>query len=383
MDFNALLNGSGQQPGGVVAPPAQAAIPQDPPATEAPQMPSGQPPQDGGFFQKLQKDPAFAQSMIMMGSRLMQGPRYGQDEVGMWGEAALAGATTYSNQTAAAYAQMQQDQEIARKAADTNSQIESRNVTTEGNRAQNQENAALAPDRLRAYRLKLDALQRVDDLDKATQGYKKLKANFLDTFANNPGSNIEKVWLAELQNPMLEAELARQEKQANIGLKGAQKGYYQAGADENTAQAENWRDRTKNPEKYAGRTGDAGATAKSLQAWKTELKVQFPEASDAEISRMATENQLAAKRQNTHAALTKFASDMGYDLATPQGVKNAEQAWKNSQELAGRVSGERPVGKPEPGNKRATEADILATMKANNMSREEVVKALKERGYQF
>jgi hypothetical protein len=55
----------------------------------------------------------------------------------MWGEAALAGATTYSNQKAAAYAQMQQDQEIARKAADTNSQIESRNVTTEGNRAQN------------------------------------------------------------------------------------------------------------------------------------------------------------------------------------------------------------------------------------------------------
>ena len=345
MDFNTLLNGQGQQPGGVVAPQEQAAIPQGNPAMQAPQAPSGQPPQDGGFFQKLQKDPAFAQSMIMMGSRLMQGPRYGQDEVGMWGEAALAGATTYSNQRAAAYDQQQQDQEIARKGRETDSQIDARAVTTEGARAQNTENAALAPDRLKAYRLKLDALQRVDDLEKATQGYKKLKANFIDTFANNLGSNIEKVWMAELQNPLLEAELTRREKQAGIELKGAQTGYYQTGADENMAQAENWRDRTKNPEKYAGRTGDAGATAKSLEAWKRELKVQFPEESEGEISRMATENQLAAKRQGTHAALTKFASDMGYDLSTPQGVKQVELAWKNSQDLVSRVNGEKPAGK--------------------------------------
>lgn len=49
-----------------------------------------------GFFDKLRTDPKLSQAMMMVGLRMMQGQKPGQDAAGMIGDAMMAGATAHN-----------------------------------------------------------------------------------------------------------------------------------------------------------------------------------------------------------------------------------------------------------------------------------------------
>ena len=273
MDFNTLLNGQGQQPGGVVASPQPVAIPQDPPAMSAPQVPSGQPPQEGGFFQKLQQDPAFAQSMIMMGSRLMQGPRRGQDEIGMWGEAALAGATVYSNQKAAAYDQRQQDAEIARRAAETNSRIEGQQAVTAGVRQKTDQEAQAFPETQKKVAEEIKRLRAAGRYDEAQAK--------LAEFRTDPRRMAE------------ELQLDRQLTQAKIGQANASAGASSASAEASRAHAGLYKAQTENPEKFRGNA--AGGKRDQMDSLQAYYKQAYPDLDDTAIAKKVLDHSLSMR----------------------------------------------------------------------------------------
>lgn len=99
-----LPPGIPQQPVGVV-PPAQAQAPAPAPAP-APALnmqdiimqegAQGDTQHGMGFFDKIRSDPKMTQAMLMMGTRMMQGNKPGQDGMGMLGEAMMAGATAHN-----------------------------------------------------------------------------------------------------------------------------------------------------------------------------------------------------------------------------------------------------------------------------------------------
>lgn len=102
MDYANLLGLGGEQSVPQVAlaqPTSQMA-----PMPQVPEPPMAPPPQQAaapeqaqspGFLDKLRTDPAFSQAMLMMGARLMQGPKPGQDFMGMVGDATMVGATAH------------------------------------------------------------------------------------------------------------------------------------------------------------------------------------------------------------------------------------------------------------------------------------------------
>ena len=122
--------------------------------------PQEAPQESGGFMDKLKTDPAFAQAAIMMGARLMQGPRQGQDALGAFGDAAMIGTQAYTfgkqneveNQRAGERAKVQNAQTEAQTAvtqADTQAKVMA-----------NAETAQTGPDRVKALRLKAQSLER-------------------------------------------------------------------------------------------------------------------------------------------------------------------------------------------------------------------------------
>lgn len=108
-----LPPGIPQQPVGVVPAPVTQAAPTAPLAAVSPapsavtpagdyqqllmdEGANGDTPGGMGFFDKIRSDPKMAQAMLMAGTRMMQGNKAGQDDLGMLGDAMMAGATAHN-----------------------------------------------------------------------------------------------------------------------------------------------------------------------------------------------------------------------------------------------------------------------------------------------
>lgn len=193
-------------------------------------------PSSPGFMDKLKTDPSFAQAALIMGARLMQGPKPGQDALGSIGDAVMMGTQAHSMFQQNNEKMAMQKAESAAKIGQMQSQTASTKAGTEGKVLENASEKALSEDKIKSYRMKVDALARQEDVAKARAGYDKLKASFLSTYANDPNSDVKKLWTQELQNPILEA-------QGNLAAKNAQTAYYQASAAQT-------REKTANPEKF-------------------------------------------------------------------------------------------------------------------------------------
>lgn len=338
--YDSLLYGQGgvqpsqapgipQVPPGVLATPA-ATPPQEMllPPPEAPAAPAPAP----SFLENMRTNPGISQAMLMMGARLMQGPRHGQDELGALGDAAMIGLTAHQMLKQNQHDQGIAEQEQLRKANLANAQIgEIKQRTDEAKGEQ--------PLKLQQFKLKIDALSRMDDLEKAQQGYKKLKANFFDAYANSTSGNIEQIWLQELQNPALEAA-------GKLRLQESQIRAHDSQAGENTARAGLITAQTENPEKYAS-SGKGGSSAAVLNRRDVEanLRVENPNASDAEIKRMVREQETTLKAKDTHSALVDYAGKMGLDPSNP---KDLEKIHKGHAALAAMAGKEGGVGSPAP-----------------------------------
>ena len=98
-----------------------------------------------GFFDKLRTDPKLAQSMLMVGLRMMQGQRPGQDAMGMVGDAMIAGAAAHNMLKYNEGENARKDQELALKTQESGARVAQANATTAATQQATQQSAAQFP----------------------------------------------------------------------------------------------------------------------------------------------------------------------------------------------------------------------------------------------
>ena len=131
------------------------------PPQELPAPPPGQP----SFIDKLRSDPAMLQSMLMVGARLMQGPRPGQDALGAIGDAVIVGSATHNmlkgNEQQAQLDAIEQD----RKNRLAEAQIGQTNANTASTVQETSQKAAAFPETQKKVQEEIINLRRRNDLE--------------------------------------------------------------------------------------------------------------------------------------------------------------------------------------------------------------------------
>ena len=330
MDMNSVLFGEGWQPGVTTAPMPQAEAPAGPPAVpaqlaQAPaqaQVPANQQQYEQDWLTKMRTDPAISQAMMFAASRLMQGQKPGQSQVGMLGDALAVGMTAHSMLT-----------ENERKAG-----LEERKVTseeqykaahTEGQQIANEEARAMGPDKIKAMKLKIQALERTDDLDKARAPYERLKAQFLSMAAQDSTGQIERIWLDELQSPMLERQGKQNLQAAQTRQANAHAGLYEA--------------QTDNPEKFK-QAGRGSAKVEMFEYWKRHYADL---GYDPKTAAIKAERQMeTAQKQDEGQAFLKWTTDNAIPLKTPEQEEEAKARFKRLLSME-----DTPAAAPSPAGK--------------------------------
>ena len=159
----------------------------------------GPSPAGDGFFDKLRTDPKLAQSMLMVGLRIMQGQRPGQDAMGMIGDAMIAGAAAHNMLKYNEGENARKDQELALKTQESGARVAQANANTAATVQQTAQSAAQFPN------LQAKLAQEVKNL--RTQG-KAAEAQAL-------------IQEAKAGNIKTELDLENAAKRANIGQSNA------------------------------------------------------------------------------------------------------------------------------------------------------------------
>lgn len=106
---------------------------------------NGKSPSGDGFFDKLRTDPKLAQSMLMVGLRMMQGQKPGQDAIGMVGDAMMAGAAAHNMLKYNEGENARKDAELGLKTQESNARVAQANANTAATQQQTQQSAAQFP----------------------------------------------------------------------------------------------------------------------------------------------------------------------------------------------------------------------------------------------
>lgn len=332
MDMNTILYGDKQEEQQVAPVQASTPVPQTTPGA-APQAP-----QEMGFFDKIRSDPAISQAMLLAASRVAQGQRPGQSAMGMFGDALTLGLTAHSmlkeNERRAGLEERKVASDEQYKAAHT-----------EGQQIANADARAMGPDKIKAMKLKIQALERTEDLEKARAPYERLKAQFLSTVAQDPSMDLEAVWRSELQSPLLENLGKQKLRDAQTRQANAHAGLYEA--------------QTENPEKF-GRGGSTatGAMVQSRKQLLEMYKAANPTATDQELNQMVLDHEGKQKRKAAESEFVDFAYKGGFDLSTDKGMQKAQAAYANVQKAFGKKPMDVGGGEPAGGKGKApTQAD--------------------------
>ena len=333
MDFATLFGGQ----------PAAAPSPSD---ATPPQ--NAQAPEQGGFFQKMEKDPAFTQAMLMAGVRMMQGPRRGQGTAGMIGDAMAVGAATYGGQKASDQAFTLKQQEEQRRTAESQSTIARNDEAMATSKQKREQDAALFPETQKKVSEEIRRARLQGDVAQADL--------------------LIKTWKSDPKRLAEEWQLDQDKTRAQINRDNASAGASAAHARFYTAQ-------TENPEKFRTSNFGTAQTVQNRADVEKRYRTMYPDESDAQINKRVLEFEKSAKSQDLEAAFFKFAADNGFDMSQPGEADRALAAFQAGQAAIGRA------GAPTAPTSSVSEADIAETMRANKMSRAEVLKALKSKGY--
>lgn len=117
-----------------------------------------------GFFDKLRTDPKLSQAMMMVGLRMMQGQRPGQDTMGMISDAMMAGATAHNMLTHNEQQQQQQDKEFALKKEQAQVNMDNTRATTAQTQQNTEFKAQLQPEELKKAKLEIARLKSDGDI---------------------------------------------------------------------------------------------------------------------------------------------------------------------------------------------------------------------------
>lgn len=138
--------------------------PQAPAAVNVPQVLQQEgaqgPSQSGqGFFDKLRTDPKLAQSMLMVGTTLLSGPKPGQDPNGIWGNAIMAGALAHNMMNLNEQANNRQEAESAAR-------VEESQTRTAQSKQKMEQDAELFPTLKEKYQEEVKSAKARGDLDR-------------------------------------------------------------------------------------------------------------------------------------------------------------------------------------------------------------------------
>jgi len=342
MDMQELLYGNSiqaQAPQPAALPAAPAPAPQMSTPMEAPTQTPLAPEQQqvmqqegisgagggAGFFDKLRSDPALHQAMLMMGARLMQGPKQGQNELGVLGDATAVAAQVH-NMLQTNERTMQTDE------AKADALINRENAGADAVRSREKRENELHPD----FKAKLNA----EVIRLRNEGEKEAALALIAKAKSDP-KYVEKMLGLDLQV-----------KRSQVDENKAQAANAYASADSHRARAAQTRDETANPEKYRGGKGgeNPGTVAKSLAAWKQHYTSQgmAPE----EAAKAAEQAVRKEKGKDSAKEFLKFATDAGYDLTKPAEYEASRKAFLQAQtDFSGEAkaggTGEAPAAPPE------------------------------------
>ena len=187
-----------------------------------------------------------------------------------------------------------------------------------------------------------------------------------------------KQWKSDPKRMAEDRELDNARTRAQTGQANAAAAASTASADNSKANAELTRAKTTDPGKYQTNYGGTAQAVQNRADVEKRIRAANPGIDDAEVNRRVLDYEKSAKVQDLQSTFFKFASDNGFDMSQPG---EADKAWAAFQNGLAVAQG-RGASAPAPAaGKTASEADIAETMRANKMSRQEVLKALKTRGY--
>lgn len=285
----------GQQPDVMVQPQAQEQI-----AKQGLLQDEGaQGPSKGGdgFFDKLRTDPKMAQSMLMVGLRMMQGQRPGQDAMGMVGDAMMAGAAAHNMLKYNEAEGARKDQELGLKTQESNARVAQANASTAATTQQTQQQGELFPNMKEKLAVEVKNLR--------TQG-KSAEAMAL-------------IQEAKAGNIKTELDLQNAAQRANIGQSNAAAGASAASARASDAMTQGrvWenearatlmdKNSTPQDQEAATRVLNNGKTDKThanaqANAMRDLVKVANPDWTDAQVAQEVLSMTQSAKVNYMNAA---------------------------------------------------------------------------------
>lgn len=260
-----------------------------------------------GFFDKLRTDPKMAQSMLMVGLRMMQGQRPGQDTMGMIGDAMMAGAAAHNMLKYNEGENARKDTELGLKVQESGARVAQANATTADTRQRTQQSAELFPN------MQAKLAQEVKNL--RTQG-KTAEANSLIQEAKAGNIKTE----LDLENASRRANISQ--SNAAAGASAAQARYANAGTQgrilENDARL-TLVDRNATPEDQEGATrvlnngkSDKTVVKSQQNALKELIKEANPDWTPAQVAQEALNMGQTAKTNYLNVAQKVIDNPDGY-----------------------------------------------------------------------
>lgn len=352
MDLNTILYGAGQPapvPPQTVLPQAQTPMPApaqaQTPTLEAPTQTPLAPEQaqvmqqEGisgngsgqGFFDKLRSDPALHQAMLMMGARLMQGPKQGQNELGVLGDATAVAAQVH-NMLQTNERTMQTDE------AKAGALINRENAGAEAVRGREARDAELHPQ----FKEKLNA-----EVKRLRSEGRKEEALALIAEAKADPKYVQQLLGLDLQV-----------KQSQVNENNAQAGAASASAAASRANAEFTGERTKSAKTlneqgspdavlHGVKSGAAGAKAKFAEL-ETYVKAAHPDWDQSQVAQTILDMQTGRKGEDLDVLKIMAESD------------NKEHRKYATDQLAARAGYVAPGTAPKAGGQAAQAAPPVA-----------------------
>lgn len=260
-----------------------------------------------GFFDKLRTDPKMAQSMLMVGLRMMQGQRPGQDTMGMIGDAMMAGAAAHNMLKYNEGENARKDTELGLKVQESGARVAQANASTAATQQATQQSAAQFPN------MQAKLAQEVKNL--RTQG-KTAEANSLIQEAKAGNIKTE----LDLENAARRANISQ--SNAAAGASAAQARYADAGTQgrilENEARL-TLIDRNATPEDQEGATrvlnngkSDKTVVKSQQNALKELIKEANPDWTPAQVAQEALNMGQTAKTNYLNVAQKVIDNPDGY-----------------------------------------------------------------------
>jgi hypothetical protein len=246
---------------------APSALPPSPAAVNPEIVAQVQHPDAPDFFTKLRTDPAMTQAMLMMGARLMQGPRNGQDELGALGDAAMIGLTAHNfskeNERQAGI----QNQELDLKKAESGAKVAASQANTAHTVQKTGQEKELFPEEQKKIAAEIKRLRSAGDKEGALALQAQWKAD---------PKRMAEEWNADLGRTRAQTN-ASNASAANANASASYQGARAAAAGELLASGEA-------AAVLHGTRGGAGAAKEKLAEIKTYLKAAHPEMTDQQIA---------------------------------------------------------------------------------------------------